>query len=197
MFGILKMTTAPKLDLVSAIVVHCSASPWGNAAEVRLWHTRPVAPSDEERKARPWLYGNGWHDIGYHYIVCNGWPSKESRQRSRLPEWDGRIEVGRPEHDQGAHCPELNRVSLAVCLIGDTSPGSFTTRQVAKAAGLVALLVRRFPDATVLGHCETKSGMQQGKTCPIIPMNEFRKQVEVGLCLAEVEHELAMLLALH
>ncbi len=88
----------------TAIVLHCSASQWGDAEAIRDWHAS----------------GNGWSDIGYHYVVLNG------RRASRLafdPELNGVVEPGRREGVAGAHCKArgMNSISLGVCVIG--SPG--------------------------------------------------------------------------
>ena len=58
---------------INLLVVHCSATQAGldvGAAEIRKWHV-----------------GQGWKDIGYHYVI----------RRS------GAIEPGRPESEVGAH----------------------------------------------------------------------------------------------
>ena len=60
---------------IKEIIIHCSATPLGkdfSAEVIRDWHVK----------------GNGWDDIGYHFIV-------------RL---DGTIEYGRMVDKQGAHC---------------------------------------------------------------------------------------------
>ena len=52
---------------INRIILHCSATPEGrytSANEIRKWHVN----------------GNGWSDIGYHYVI-------------RI---DGTIEKGRP-----------------------------------------------------------------------------------------------------
>lgn len=87
----------------SAIVVHCSASQWGDASVIDEWH-----------RAR------GFDGIGYHGVVLNGirkWSSPYSVSN------DGRFEPGRPESKQGAHCLAggMNRIALGICLIG--APG--------------------------------------------------------------------------
>lgn len=83
------------------IVVHCSASRWGDAAEVRLWHL-----------------ANGWSDIGYHGVILNGHRDYNVAYVKTL---DGKIEPGRAENVVGSHCKAggMNNVSLGVCLIGN------------------------------------------------------------------------------
>jgi hypothetical protein len=85
----------------TAIVIHCSASKWGDAATFRSWHLE-----------------NGWADIGYHAVILNG------RRLPDLvydPQLDGATEPGRAEDVVGAHCKaeNMNLISLGVCLVGD------------------------------------------------------------------------------
>ncbi len=45
---------------ITEIIVHCTATPEGKpftVQQIRQWHTAPKPK------------GNGWSDIGYHYIV--------------------------------------------------------------------------------------------------------------------------------
>ena len=75
---------------IKRLIVHHSASPLSTMVEdVRSWHVE----------------GNGWDDIGYHWLV----PS------------DGQLVIGRPLHLEGAHTRGYNRQSLGVCLIGDNT----------------------------------------------------------------------------
>lgn len=83
------------------IVVHCSASRWGDADEIRRWHL-----------------ANGWSDIGYHGVILNGHRDYGVKYDRRL---DGKIEPGREENEVGSHCKAggMNTVSLGVCLVGN------------------------------------------------------------------------------
>lgn len=85
-----------------AIVVHVSASRWGDAATINQWHLD-----------RGWPGG-----IGYHRVVLNGSREANLRYAKAL---DGKIEPGRPEDVVGAHCSAggMNHVALGVCLIGN------------------------------------------------------------------------------
>lgn len=84
-----------------AIVVHVSASIWGDAKEITRWH-----------KAR------GFDTIGYHRVILNGFTSYNSKYNPGL---DGHISMGRSDSLAGAHCREggMNQVSLGVCLVGN------------------------------------------------------------------------------
>ena len=74
---------------IDKIIIHCSATPKHkdfSAETIRDWHVK----------------GNGWDDIGYHYVV-------------RL---DGSLEYGRPVQVPGAHCRGENKSSIGICYIG-------------------------------------------------------------------------------
>lgn len=83
-----------------AIIVHLSASSWGDAKAIRQWHR-----------------ANGWSDIGYHAVILNGYRTSKAKYNEKL---DGKIEPGRAEHIAGSHCKAngMNFKSLGVCLIG-------------------------------------------------------------------------------
>ena len=138
------------------IIVHCSASAWGCAREIRQWHIDP------KRKGGP------FNDIGYQFVIGNGSP----RPDLTLLSLDGQIECGRyldgdnivEENEVGAHALGYNRTSIGICLIGKP----FTVAQFDSLKALVLDLCRKFdikPD-NILGHCETESGKAEGKTCP-------------------------------
>ncbi|MHB1000465.1 MAG: peptidoglycan recognition protein family protein [Armatimonadota bacterium] len=101
------------------IVVHCSASTWGDAAEFDSWHA-----------ARGWgrrdpASGKVYH-IGYHAVILNGRPKYSSKYRLIF---DGKIEPGRPENMVGSHCRanDMNDRSLSVCLVGMPGIGGYPT----------------------------------------------------------------------
>lgn len=74
---------------INRIIIHCSATPEGrdiDAATIRDWH----------------MNGNGWSDIGYHYVI----------------KLDGTIESGRPLDVVGAHVKGHNKDSIGICYIG-------------------------------------------------------------------------------
>ena len=154
---------------VENIIIHCSDSEIGCASLIRRWHTAPVAEG-----------GRGWSDIGYHFVVGNGQPSKGLF----LPSMGISIEVGRvidadgnlTAQEVGAHTLGMNGNSLGMCLIGKTEFDEF---QKIRAAELTQDLCRRFsiPTDRVLGHYETPSGKKQGKTCPNFDMDHFRVMV--------------------
>lgn len=122
---------------IDKIIIHCTATPEGRdftVEQIRDWHVR----------------GNGWRDIGYHFVVCR----------------DGSVHSGRPIEEAGAHCRGHNATSIGVCYVGgvgaDGRPKDTRTPAQRKAlAALVGELKARFGGAAVHGHCEFAA-----KACP-------------------------------
>lgn len=130
---------------ITQIIVHCSASSFGDAETINKWHI--------ERKMS---------SIGYHFVILNGCRSAHSDPASIL---DGKIETGRPVEQIGAHCIEENHNSIGICLIGENR---FTDKQFKSLDSLLSDLMKKYniPIENVRGHYETDSGKKQGKTCP-------------------------------
>lgn len=87
--------------------------------------------------------GNGWRDIGYHYVI-------------RL---DGTVELGRRLEQVGAHVRGHNRKSIGICYIGGkTGSGNNdyddtrTEAQTTALRNLVLMLRQRFGNIKVVGH---------------------------------------------
>lgn len=124
---------------IKEIVLHCSATPPGmdiGVDTIRDWHVR----------------GNGWSDIGYHYVV-------------RL---DGMVEQGRAEERVGAHVKGHNSNSIGVCYVGgvDDNGEPKDTRTDCQKDQLIELLKqlkRKYPAAIICGHRDF-AGV--AKACP-------------------------------
>lgn len=124
---------------INEIIIHCSATAEGRdfkAADIRRWHVQ----------------GNGWKDIGYHFVI----------------DLDGTVEVGRPVAQQGAHCSGHNKTTIGVCYVGGcasdgkTPKDTRTDAQKKALRELVAVLRSCFPTVTkVSGHREYAN-----KACP-------------------------------
>ena len=138
---------------INEIIIHCSASPEGRedtSKDIRRWHTSPKPE------------GNGWKDIGYHYVVL----------------LDGTVETGRPIENAGAHCTGHNRFSIGVCYIGGLSADGKTfkdTRTEAQNASLKQLVkelqaLYQIPTKNVVGHCHYAQ-----KACPSFDVEQWRK----------------------
>lgn len=120
------------------VVIHCSASKYGNAAEFTKWHL-----------------GRGWSSIGYHYVILNGWLGPAKYHKCH----DGRLETGRPLDDDkdlegdewGAHTYGYNN-SVGICLVGES--GKFTPAQRIRLFHLLIDLKEQFGDINVLQHSD-------------------------------------------
>lgn len=127
---------------INEIIIHCSATEAGKdikAADIKRFHTAPTSKG-----------GNGWKDIGYHYVV----------------DLDGTIEKGRPIDQQGAHVKGHNANTIGICYVGGLYKGKATdTRTEAQRKSLLKLvkaLKMVFPDIKkVKGHRDYAA-----KACP-------------------------------
>lgn len=115
------------------IVVHCTATPEGQA--------RTVEQIRAQHKAQ------GWGDIGYHYVVT----------------LDGRLHLGRDVDLAGAHVSGHNQNSIGVVYVGglENKPIPYNklkakdTRTDAQKAALMSLLMnlrKLYPYARIQGH---------------------------------------------
>ena len=154
---------------IENIIVHCSDSLWGCSREIRSWHL-----------------AKGWKDIGYHFVILNGLPTfRHSKNLHPFLALDGAIECGRYLDDDtfisdleiGSHALGYNEKSIGVCLIGIKS---FTPNQLLSLQKLCKGLILAYslPTSAVIGHYETQSGKEQGKTCPNIDMALFRASLQ-------------------
>ena len=131
---------------IDKIFIHCSATPEGRDVKtetIKSWHVK----------------GNGWSDIGYHFVI----------------ELDGAVKNGRPLHRSGAGVKGHNAHSIHVCYIGgmDKDKNAKDTRTDAQRKALdqlVAELKMDYPTATIHGHNEFAA-----KACP-----SFDVQKEYG-----------------
>lgn len=123
---------------INRIIIHCSATKAGEnitAETIRKWHVE----------------GNGWSDIGYHYVI----------------KLDGTIEEGRPESRAGAHVKGHNADSIGICYIGgyskDMQPeDTRTPEQKQSLKNLITELKQKHKDAEVFGHRD----FTDLKSCP-------------------------------
>ena len=110
-------TGCERLEKVTAIVIHHSATTEGGAEAFRLLH----------RVFR------GWRDVGYHFIIGNGTHTA-----------DGMLETGRPELCRGAHAKGANEFSIGVCLVGNFMTETPTSAQMKTLGGLLASLTANY-----------------------------------------------------
>lgn len=81
---------------INQIIIHHSASDYGNAAIIDQWHRK-----------------RGWECIGYHFVITNGVTYSDVYNELH----DGLIESGRNLEMPGAHCKGQNDDSIGICLI--------------------------------------------------------------------------------
>lgn len=131
---------------IKKIILHCSDSQDSldiGVKEIKKWHTDPPPK------------GNGWTDIGYHFVVRR----------------DGRIERGRSEETIGAHVAGHNSDSIGVCWVGRTVASDKQLQAIyALLRGLIDKYGLEIED--IWGHNQFDSH----KTCPNLQMDFVRAQ---------------------
>lgn len=129
---------------IDLILVHCTATAEGKdytVEQIREWHTAPKPK------------GNGWSDIGYHYVIYR----------------DGSIHEGRDVDVSGAHCEGHNAHSIGIVYVGGCEKDGKTTKDTRTEEQKTALLSllfelrKLYPDAVIAGHRDYD---RHGKTCP-------------------------------
>lgn len=142
---------------ITKVVLHCSATPPDmniGADTIKRWHVDPPPK------------GNGWADIGYHWVIKR----------------DGTLEKGRPEEKQGAHCAANggNLDSIGVCMVGGVrregaklvTENNFTPEQWWTLKQVLEDLTRRYPKiVSIKGHRD----YDKGKDCPSFNVGEWLK----------------------
>lgn len=125
---------------IDYIVVHTSATMPSmdiGVEEIRRWHVK----------------GNGWSDVGYHYVIRR----------------DGTIEEGRDITRVGAHVRGFNNHSIALCWVGGLneetkqSEDNRTDEQNVTMRKILDRLLGAFPDAVLMGHNDFPN---VDKACP-------------------------------
>lgn len=151
------------MSKLSNIIIHCSDSEFGSAAEIRRWHQ-----------------GQGWREIGYHFVIPNGLivPQTSYQTALYLDSLNGSVEVGRKidgdsfvsDNEVGAHALGYNAKSIGICMIGKDS---FTDEQFDTLRSLIHDLMKHYSIAKtqVLGHYQ----VNPGRTCPGFDVENFKK----------------------
>lgn len=123
---------------INEIIIHCTATPEGRDVSVET--------------IRGWHKGQGWKDIGYHWVVM----------------LDGSVKPGRLESVVGSHVAGRNTGTLGVVYVGGVAKDGKTpkdTRTTAQKAALietVKALIEKYPTIkTVSGH-----NQYAAKACP-------------------------------
>ena len=120
---------------INEAILHYSATPEGkpfDVKDIRDWHVN----------------GNGWSDVGYHYVI----------------KLDGTIQEGRPIVKTGAHCKGHNRGSVGICYIGGGITEGKDTRTPEQKDSIDLLLrelIEKYGILKISGHNQYSS-----KKCP-------------------------------
>ena len=131
---------------LNEIIIHCTAT------RPKWWEGKSA--EEKVREVRHWhVAGNGWSDIGYHWLIDR----------------DGTVVAGRPEDKAGAHTRGHNSNSIGIALFGghgstkdDRFEDHFTPAQAKSLRRLLADIHGRHPTITkVSGHHEYAN-----KACP-------------------------------
>jgi hypothetical protein len=161
------------------LFLHCSARNTGSILTIRDTH-----------RAR------GFSEVGYSFAILNGRPAPDVNY---IPFLDGQIQPGRPFDDDanfeskeiGAHVLGRNYDSIGVCLISKTG---FTNNQLISAKTIChwwkSLFNRKTED--ILGHYEDPN---TEKTCPNIPMDEFRLYVDSKITVDDLQVHISKFIA--
>ena len=136
-----------------AIVIHTvGVAGDTSAAAIRRFHMAPPPK------------GNGWLDIGYHFVVRK----------------DGRVEQGRPVTRAGAHTEGAND-TIGICVTGNGDTEAWTSPQWAAVVLLCERLCREhgWTAEQVCGHREAPARLgakPTHKTCPgrLVDMDRVR-----------------------
>lgn len=130
---------------LTGIVVHCTAT------RPEWWADKTSTEKMEE--CRRWhVEGNGWSDIGYHYLIDR----------------DGTVTPGRPMDKDGAHARGHNKGTVGISLWGghgsnekDQFHDHFTADQERALRQLIARLEEDHGELEVIGHNQVAA-----KACP-------------------------------
>lgn len=134
---------------LKGLVIHCSDSAFGSATLVKDWHVK----------------GNGWSDIGYSIVICNG----QVENNTYMTFMDGAIEWGRDIDIDGAHTRGFNDLE-ALCFIGKS--GEFTINQLEAARRVILYLIEKhgLDPNKIYGHHELDN---KKPFCPGIDVKRF------------------------
>lgn len=131
------------------LVIHCSDTPATmdiGAKEIKQWHIADPP------------HGNGWADIGYHFVIRR----------------NGVVEEGRPVDAIGSHVKGFNSSSVGVCMVGGRhGTNDFTQLQFNALEALIKLLAAQYPEAVIVGHRD----LAVGKQCPSFDVQDWLETI--------------------
>ena len=125
---------------ITHLVIHCTATAQGKEVSVK--------------EIDRWHRARGFRCIGYHYII----------------HLDGKVSIGRPESEAGAHVEGHNSTSIGISYVGGVDANDVNkavdTRTPAQKEALLKLLRElkgRYPKAVIQGH---RDFPKVAKACP-------------------------------
>ena len=129
------------------IVIHCS-------------QTRPSMKDVDAKWIDRIHRSNGWLKIGY----------------ARVLKRNGTWEQGREDDEIQAHVKGYNHCSIGICLVGGAKEenwkepdDNFTAEQWESLKTELIRLVKKYPDARIVGHYE----LDEKKFCPAFNVREY------------------------
>lgn len=138
------------------IVVHHTASDWGNAFEIdQMHHDRGF-----------------WNGMGYHFLIDNGTNGKLQGQIEIGPRWVKQMD--------GAHANKngMNKKGIGIGLVGNFSETTVPDSQLESLVYLVKILQDYYgiPSSKVIGHRDVPGASTE---CPgkIFPWNKFKRRL--------------------
>ena len=150
---------------IKQIVVHCSASDFGNKDKIDEWHRK-----------------RGFKSCGYHFVILNG----NIEPDNYIKDKDGVVEYGRNWGEQGAHVRGHNKNTIGICLIGLPKRmhyfpfGVFTIKQMRALFCLLYEAIGFFglTPGDIVGHNELVNyddNPHNDKLCPGFDVGFMRK----------------------
>lgn len=151
---------------IDEIIIHCTAtrpdfmegqSTAAKVAEIKRWHVE----------------GNGWNDIGYHFLIDR----------------DGTVAKGRPVEITGAHVSGHNTGTIGISLFGghgsaetDAFSKNFTEAQEQALLDLLAELGNKYGIERITGH-----NQYAAKACPGFYVPDWLKGAPAPETDAEID----------
>lgn len=138
---------------ITTIILHCTATQENkdfSVDDIRKWHTAPKPK------------GQGWSDIGYHYIIYR----------------DGTIHTGRDVNIIGAHTLGYNADSIGICYIGgiDINGKAKDTRTPEQKIAIIKLVKELLALYNLNINNVFCHNQLANKSCPSFKIETFKKE---------------------
>ena len=134
-----------------------------NETKYIVIHCSQTRPSQKDVDAK-WIdrihRSNGWLKIGYGTVIKR----------------NGEIEQGRADDEVQAHVKGYNHTAFGLCLVGGAKEenwqegeDNFTAEQWESLKQELTRLVKKYPDARIVGHYE----LDEKKFCPAFNVRQY------------------------